>query len=68
VVAREGAHNKGRGAKYTAGRRPVRVVYFEAHQSRSAAQKREAQIKGWTRKRKDALIKGFSRLENRGLS
>ena len=58
VVARERAHNEGHGAKYTAGRGPVRVVYSEAHESRSAAQKREAQIKRWTRGQKDALIGG----------
>jgi putative endonuclease len=29
--ARERAHNSGRGAKYTAGRRPVRLVYQEPH-------------------------------------
>jgi putative endonuclease len=28
--ARQRAHNTGRGAKYTAGRRPVRLVYQEA--------------------------------------
>ena len=28
--ARERTHNSGRGAKYTAGRRPVRLVYQEA--------------------------------------
>jgi putative endonuclease len=56
LVARERAHNEGRGAKYTAGRGPVRVVYSEAHESRSAAQKREAELKRWTRKKKDALI------------
>jgi putative endonuclease len=58
VVARERAHNEGRGAKYTAGRGPVRVVYSEAHGSRSAAQKREAQIKRWTREQKAALVAG----------
>jgi len=62
VVARERAHNEGRGAKYTAGRGPVRVVYSEAHESRSAAQKREAQIKRWTRGQKDALIGDPGRL------
>ena len=56
VDARARAHNQGRGAKYTAGRGPVRVVYVEAHESRSAAQKREAQIKSWTRAQKDTLI------------
>jgi len=56
LVARERAHKQGRGAKYTAGRGPVRVVYSEAYESRSAAQKRESQLKHWTRKKKEALI------------
>ena len=47
-------HNAGRGAKYTAGRRPVRLVYSEAFASRSAALKREHQLKGWTRRQKEA--------------
>jgi putative endonuclease len=58
VAARELAHNAARGAKYTAGRRPVRVVYSEPHASRSAAQIREAQLKRWTRAKKEALIAG----------
>ena len=56
LAARERAHNEGRGAKYTAGRRPVRMVYSETHESRSAAQVREAQIKRLTRAMKDALV------------
>ena len=58
LVARELAHNQGRGAKYTSGRRPVRIVYSEAHQSRSDAQKRESQIKRWSRAQKEALFSG----------
>jgi putative endonuclease len=60
VQAREATHNSGRGAKYTAARRPVRVVYSEQHESRSAAQKREAQLKRHTRAKKEALIAGDS--------
>ena len=59
--ARVRAHNDGRGAKYTASRRPVDLVYSESLDSRSAAQKREAEIKSWTRARKDALIRGSKR-------
>lgn len=55
---RERLHHEGRGAKYTAGRRPVRVVYAQPHQSRSAAQVRKAQIARWTRAKKDALVAG----------
>lgn len=55
LTTREQKHNAGRGAKYTAGRRPVRIVYSELHQSRSAAQAREAELKRWTRAKKEAL-------------
>ena len=58
LTAREHAHNEGRGAKYTAGRTPVKIVYSESCESRSHAMKREAQIKGWTRQRKAALVAG----------
>jgi putative endonuclease len=56
LEARVRAHNLGRGAKYTAGRRPVRLVYSEPWESRSDAQRREAQIKRLTRAEKKALI------------
>ena len=36
-IARERAHNTGRGAKYTAGRRPVQLVYQEAFRSAGKA-------------------------------
>jgi putative endonuclease len=66
------AHKAGRGAKYTAGRRPVTIAYSEALESRSAAQKRESQLKGWTRAKKEALIagdlKGLHRLGKRRTS
>ncbi len=58
LAAREVAHNAGRGAKSTAGRRPVRIVYSEEHESRSAAQRREYELKCWTRARKEALVAG----------
>jgi putative endonuclease len=44
------------GARYTAGRRPVTLVWSEAHESRSKAAKREAAIKGLPRILKEALI------------
>ena len=50
------AHNAGRGAKYTAGRRPVSLVYSECFDSKSAALKREHELKRRTRIRKQALI------------
>ena len=49
-------HNKGEGAKYTASRLPVRMVYFEEFPTRSLAMKRECQIKKLTRGEKLKLI------------
>src|SRR5437773_554869 len=54
--ARERAHNRGRGAKYTAGRRPVRLVYQEAFRSVGKALAREYVVKQLTRVQKDALV------------
>jgi putative endonuclease len=39
-------------------RRPVRLVYSETHASEAQAIKRERQIKGWSRAKKEALIAG----------
>jgi predicted GIY-YIG superfamily endonuclease len=56
IEARVRAHNEGRGAKYTSGRRPVSVVYLELCASRSAAFRREHALKRLTRAQKEALI------------
>lgn len=51
-------HNEGgRGAKYTAGRRPVFCVYRKKFRNRSLASKAEARIKNLPRKEKLELIK-----------
>ena len=53
---RQKVHNSGRGARYTAGRRPVGLVYSEAFESLGEALKREHQLKRLSRKKKEALI------------
>lgn len=50
-------HNSGKGGNYTRVRRPVKIIYKKSYPDRSTAQKREAQIKGLTRKEKAALIR-----------
>lgn len=50
------AHNEGRGAKYTRGRGPVRLCYFEKFDDKIAAQSREWHIKRLSREEKRALI------------
>jgi putative endonuclease len=56
--SRERTHNDGKGAKYTAARRPVRLVYAEEHSSAESAIARERQLKRWSHKKKEALILG----------
>ena len=49
-----------KGAKYTRVRRPVELVYSESHPDRSAASKREYEIKKkMSRVEKLEMIKGF---------
>lgn len=55
-------HNSGKGAKYTASRLPVTLVYREPCTSLSGALKREYQIKTWSRAKKEALIAGNLRM------
>ncbi len=56
VARRIRDHNNKKGARYTRGRLPVKLVYKEAHRTRSRALRREAEIKNWTKKEKLALI------------
>jgi len=55
--ARIKVHNAGRGAKYTRARLPVKLIYNEVVASRSAAQRREHEIKRLSRAEKRALAK-----------
>lgn len=55
-LRREREHNRGRGARYTRSRRPVRLVYVESVPNRSVALRREREIKSLPRHRKQALI------------
>ena len=56
---REHEHNTDdkKGAKSLRGKRPVKIVYFEAFAKESEAKKREAEIKKWKRIYKLKLIK-----------
>ena len=55
LAARVGAHNSGRGAKYTRSRLPVKLVYREPATDRGVALRREHEIKRMTRQAKRAL-------------
>lgn len=53
------AHSHKTGAKYTRGRTPVRLIYFEEHNTKEEAMRREYAIKHLTRSEKLALIESF---------
>jgi putative endonuclease len=49
-------HNAKKGGSFTRIRLPAKLVHKEYYLTRSEAQKRESQIKSWTKKKKLALI------------
>jgi putative endonuclease len=51
-------HNGGRGARYTRGRLPVRLVYREEAAGRGEALKREYAIKKMPKVKKERLCRG----------
>jgi putative endonuclease len=61
LQARERAHNAGRGARYTSGRRPVTLVYSESFRSKSKALRREYELKQLPRSKKEALLLNVER-------
>lgn len=58
VPARIAAHNAGKGAAYTRGRRPVQLLHQESAPDRGAALRREAAIKRMSRAGKQQLLRG----------
>jgi len=60
---RLGEHNSGEGAKYTKIRLPVKLIHFEEFPDKSSACKREIEVKGWRREKKESLAVGFPRLK-----
>ncbi len=52
-------HEKGEGANHTKNRLPVKLVYSEEFDRIDEAFYREKQVQGWSRKKKEALIKGM---------
>ena len=58
LEARLAVHRTGALRGYTYSRRPVRVVFRQQFLSRDEAFMAERQIKGWSRRKKEALIWG----------
>jgi tRNA/rRNA methyltransferase len=58
LEARLGAHQSGLIDGYTQNRRPVSLVWSQDFAERDEAFRAERQIKGWSRAKKEALIRG----------
>ena len=58
LVRRLNAHAAGTASRYTRARRPLVLVYLESAANRRAAMRRELQIKGLSRIRKEKLVDG----------
>ena len=54
-------HNNGKGAKYTKGRGPLELVYYETFQDKRDAMKREYEIKKLSKDEKEELIKKLNK-------
>ena len=53
-------NNDRLASAYTRARRPVKLIYHEAHKNRSLASKREAEIKKMKKAQKERLINSNS--------
>lgn len=58
LEARLAKHNAGKGGAYTRSHRPVWMIWHERAVSESSARKREAEIKGWSKAKKELFLKG----------
>ena len=57
IDARISAHEMGTMPCYTTTRLPVKVVFIQDFATRGEAIAMERRVKGWSRKKKEALIK-----------
>jgi len=57
VHSRLAAHRAGRGARYTRGRGPLSLLLCEPHPDRSAALRRECELKRLRRRDKLSLVR-----------
>ena len=58
VLKRLAQHNTGTGSKYVRSKRPAVLVWYTFRHDKSAALKREAEVKRMTRAKKLALVAG----------
>lgn len=61
IERRLAQHECGKGAKYTRGRAPLKLVYSEKKKDRSTASKREIEIKSFNKLEKLELLKKYAK-------
>ena len=49
-------HQNGKGGHYTSSHQPLKLIYSEKLPNQSAALKKEAEIKSWTRAKKIRIL------------
>ncbi|MCE9586053.1 GIY-YIG nuclease family protein [Candidatus Uhrbacteria bacterium] len=57
VAERVTKHNAGKGAAYTRSHKPVTLIWSKPSKTPTAARKREAKIKSWSKQEKEQFIK-----------
>ena len=67
LARRFSEHVSGKGGRYTSLNQAEKLVYSESHSTRNRVEKREQQIKRWSKAKKIALIENDLE-ELRGLS
>jgi len=55
-------HRSGRGGSFTSDAKPLALVWYERHNDRSSAARREHQLKSWNHTKKATLAEGRWRL------
>ena len=58
LAKRLAQHHQGEAANFTRRHRPVELVYAEEFAGIEEAFAREKQVQGWSRQKKEALIRG----------
>jgi len=58
LEARMAGHRQGSVPGCTSSRRPLELVWCDLFESRQAAFERERQVKGWSRRKNEALVRG----------
>jgi predicted GIY-YIG superfamily endonuclease len=58
MITRMQQHDLGQGSRYTATRRPLKLLHSQEFESRYEALEMERKLKGWSRAKKFAYMRG----------